>query len=66
MWFCGATLVIAGVMLMVGSTDSSTEGKPDVKTGDGAVKKSEKRTIRHRKPVRSRTKDNFVEGAIGN
>lgn len=48
MWFFGATLVIAGVMLMVGSTDSSTDSntdsttdtKPEVKTGDGAVKKT--------------------------
>lgn len=41
MWFCGATLVIAGVLLMVSSTDSinSTEGKPDVKTGDDTAEK---------------------------
>ena len=39
MWFCGATVVVAGVMLMVGSSDTITEGKSGVQTGDGADKK---------------------------
>lgn len=34
MWFCGASLVIAGVLLMVGSTDSSTDSNTDDESDD--------------------------------
>lgn len=38
-WFCGATLVVAGVMLMVVSTDTITEGTSGIQTGDDADEK---------------------------